>query len=287
MGLLFFWRRQTRTKRRNEATKNSGGGDDGDTVSDTNLSYFDDKDCLRVQIEQPKDGFFCTLNVVGKVPLPPKKVFDILTQEKGQVFRSIKRVNYRKEIKDDGHGRKKTEVEHVGIWKFGPIKGEFVVRMMVDQDRNRGHIKFRLLKSSLMKDFSGEWTIEPYDQDALDEMVRYPNKQWGAMHYLTKAVHRFEESLMHSTTSSLVQLRQSVQPKLLPPAPLDRVLKQITLYQVKTIMKDLCVEAERIKALPPANASEVPRLKDIGHAEGEHDDRDKGSLAPFCKKLFW
>ncbi len=273
MGLLSFlsWKR-----RKHNATKDALDT----TAEDTNLSYFNDKDCLRVQIEQPKDGFFCTINVVGKVPLAPKKVFDILTQEKGHVFRSIKRVNYRKAIQDDGHGRKKTEVEHVGVWRFGPIKGEFVVRMMVDQDRNRGHIKFRLLKSSLMKDFSGEWTIEPYDQDALDEMVRYPNKKWGAMHYLSKAVHRFEESLMHSTTSSLVQLRQSVQPKLLPPAPLDRVLKQITMYQIKTIMKDLCAEAERIKALPPSLSREAAVVPDIEEAD------DGVSVVPFCKKVF-
>lgn len=274
MGIPWLWFRR---KRR---TSHDGNDDSPASAEDTQLSYFDDKDCLRVQIEQPKDGFFCTLNVVGKVPLPPKKVFDILTQEKGHVFRSIKRVNYRKAIQDDGHGRKKTEVEHVGVWRFGPVKGEFVVRMMVDQDRNKGHIKFRLLHSSLMKDFSGEWTIEPYDQDALDELVRFPNKKWGAMHYLTKAVHRFEESLMHSTTSSLVQLRQSVQPKLMPPSPFDRVLKQITLYQIKAIMKDLCAEAERIKALPPSHAHTVSDVKDI---IPENDGAS--SLIPFCKKF--
>jgi len=208
------------------------------------LQFSDDS--LSVEIEQPKDGFFCSVKVLGKIPLPPKEVFDILTNpDNKRVFRSIKRVNYRKVLKDNGHGKKTIEVEHVGRWRFGPIRSEFVVRMNVFQDRNRGKIKFKLLKSSLMKDFSGEWTIEPYDKDSLDELVKYPGKKWGPMHQFSKAVHRFEESLWHTRTDSLVQLRQSVQPRLLPPPPLDRVLKQITLAQVRTIMQDLLDETHR------------------------------------------
>ena len=200
-------------------------------------------------IEQPAKGFFCTLKAVTKVDLPPRSVFDILTSSENptEVFKSIKRVNYRKPISDDGNGRKKTEVEHVGVWRFGPIKGEFIVRMMVTQDRNRGRIKFKLLKSSLMKDFSGEWLIEPYDEDSLDEMVRYPGRQWGWGHAFKKAVHRFEEGVFGGSGKSLVQLKQSVQPRFLPPPPLDRVLKQITLWQVKAIVRDLNEEAARVK----------------------------------------
>jgi hypothetical protein len=220
---------------------------------ETSLSYSSESDpssphFLTVTIEQPLKGFFCTLKAIGKVDLPPRQVFDILTSSENptEVFKSIKRVNYRKPISDDGN-RKQTEVEHVGVWRFGPLKGEFIVRMMVHQDQSRGKIKFKLIKSSLMKDFSGEWTIEPFDEDSLDEMVRYPNKKWGKMHAFKKAMHRFEESMLHTNTQSLVQLRQSVQPKFMPPPPFDRVLKQITLWQVKCIIRDLNEEAERVK----------------------------------------
>ena len=34
----------------------------------------------------------------------------------------------------------------------------------------------------------------------------------------------------------------------MPPPPLDRVLKQITLWQIKCIIRDLNAEAERVKA---------------------------------------
>ena len=116
----------------------------GSDVHETNLSYSSESDpssphFLTVSIEQPVKGFFCTLKAIGKVDLPPKAVFDILTSSENptEVFKSIKRVNYRKPISDDGNGKKKTEVEHVGVWRFGPIKGEFIVRMLVTQDRNR------------------------------------------------------------------------------------------------------------------------------------------------------
>lgn len=116
----------------------------GSDDHETNLSYSSESDpssphFLTVSIEQPVKGFFCTLKAIGKVDLPPKAVFDILTSSENptDVFKAIKRVNYRKPISDDGKGKKKTEVEHVGVWRFGPIKGEFVVRMLVTQDRNR------------------------------------------------------------------------------------------------------------------------------------------------------
>eukprot|EP00889_Picochlorum_renovo_P000505 jgi/Picre1/27535/NNA_000502.t1 len=186
------------------------------------------------------------VKVLGKIPLPPKEVFDILTNpDNKRVFRSIKRVNYRKVSRIMDMGRRRLKWS---MWVGGgldPYGVNLLVRMNVFQDRNRGKIKFKLLKSSLMKDFSGEWTIEPYDKDSLDELVKYPGKKWGPMHQFSKAMHRFEESLWHTRTDSLVQLRQSVQPRLLPPPPLDRVLKQITLAQVRTIMQDLLDETHR------------------------------------------
>jgi len=245
--------------------------DDIELEEDPKSIQFKD-DTLSVEIEQPKDGFWNSVKVIAKIPLPPKKVFDVLTDPSNRsIFRSIKRVNYRKVIKDDGRGRKTVEVEHVGQWKFGWFKGQFTVRLLVKQDRNRGKIRFALqpIKNNFMKNFSGEWTIEPYDQDSLDEMVRYPGKRWGMWHQVTKAVHRFEERFSSQPTDSLVQLKQSVAPAMLPPPPLDRVLKSITLAQVKAIMEDLMGETKRI------NERESLEMK-----KPEHD------IFSFCRSLF-
>lgn len=155
---------------------------------------------------------------------------------------------------------------------FGWFKGQFTVRLLVKQDRNRGKIRFDLqpIKNNFMKNFSGEWTIEPYDQDALDEMVRYPGKRWGMWHQVTKAVHRFEERFSSQPTDSLVQLKQSVAPAMLPPPPLDRVLKSITLAQVKAIMEDLMGETKRIH--------EREKL--------EISKKQENDIFSFCKSLF-
>jgi len=132
----------------------------GSDDHETNLSYSSESDpssphFLTVSIEQPVKGFFCTLKAIGKVDLPPKAVFDILTSSENptDVFKAIKRVNYRKPISDDGKGKKKTEVEHVGVWRFGPIKGEFVVRMLVTQDRNRWVLVLATCASAALHDW--------------------------------------------------------------------------------------------------------------------------------------
>ena len=45
-----------------------------------------------------------------------------------------------------------------------------------------------------MKDFTGGWTIQPYNEDSMDEMVRFPQRHWGPLHGVAKALHRLEVS---------------------------------------------------------------------------------------------
>lgn len=209
---------------------------------------------ITVTVEQPPDGFWVSLKLIGRIPLPPEEVFDILTDpDNHKIFRSVKAHHNRKLIADDGRGRQEVEVEQVGRWRFGPFAGSFKVHLRVFQDRQEGCMGFRLAPTtrgpSFMKDFSGTWKIRPYNQDSLDEMVNYPGKHWGPLHNMRKALHHFEDKITgRHADSSLVELRQCVAPAMLPPPPLDRVLKKVTLRQVRTVMEDLFLEADRRNA---------------------------------------
>jgi hypothetical protein len=97
-----------------------------------------------------------------------------------------------------------------------------------------------------MRDFSGQWTVQPYDHDSVLELVEQPGRHWGPLHEAAKALHRFEGRLAgHPPRASLVQLRQCVQPACVPLPPLDRLLQKITAAQARYIMVDLLREAER------------------------------------------
>ena len=234
---------------------------------------------LVVTVQQPKEGFWSSVNVVAKIPLPPHAVFDVLTDpDNRSTFKSIKKVNFHKVLKDDGKGKKTVEVEHVGRWKYGIFAGQFTVRLLVRQDRNKGKIRFDLqpIRNNFMRNFSGEWTIAPYDEDSLDEMVRYPGRRWGAWHSVSKAVHRLEDRLAHKEVASLVKLNQQVAPAITPPAPLDRVLKKVTLAQVRIIMEDLMGATERIR-------EEKRMLREKQEAENGGGGVD---IFSFCKSVF-
>jgi len=121
-----------------------------------------------------------------------------------------------------------------------------------------------------MRNFNGGWTIRPYGDDALDELVRYPKRQWGPFHSFKKALHQFEDTLVggkHGRTS-LVVLHQSVAPSMIPPPPLEKILKKITTAQVRQIMEDLLREADRRNS-----AYQQKQAKKSAEREGE-DGRD-------------
>jgi hypothetical protein len=46
---------------------------------------------IRLSVEQPPDGFWCSLTLLAKVPLSPDAIFGILVDPQNhRVFRSIK-----------------------------------------------------------------------------------------------------------------------------------------------------------------------------------------------------
>lgn len=168
-------------------------------MTPNSVEHFKD-DRISIRVEQPPEGFWVSLTLVARIPLSPDEVFGLLTNpENSKIFRGIKAVPSRRVISDDGRGRQEVEVEQVGQWRFGPLRGSFAVKLLVMQDRRHHKVAFRLAptrKTAFMKDFSGVWEIQPYNKDSLDEMVRFPHKHWGPLHEMQKALHRFEVRLL-------------------------------------------------------------------------------------------
>lgn len=210
------------------------------------VEHFTEKDMV-VAVKSPPDGFFCTLSMKGKVPLPPEEVYEILTDINNvSIFRSIKKVKNRKILTDDGR-RLRAEVEHLAKWQLGFLKGTFTIKLLVEQDRHDKSINFRLSNpKGFMKDFTGQWRIRPFTQDVLDEEINWPGRHWGPFHSLKTAVHSIEDKMMQKKIgASLVELEQSVAPKYMPPPPIDSLLRRISAQQIKHIMDDLNKEAQR------------------------------------------
>ena len=211
---------------------------------------------IRLTVEQqPIDGaYWLSIKLIARVPLPPEEVFEILTDpENHKYFRSVKGNKRRKVIFDDGHGRRKVEVDQIGRWRFGLFRGSFSIKLVVATDKRHRTIGFELApkaRGGFMKDFNGNWKVLPYSKDAVNEMEPALDKHWSPLHAVQKTFHQLEETLTGKhPNSSLVMLRQSVAPALIPPAPLDKIIKKITAAQVRTIMEDLLIEANRRNAL--------------------------------------
>ncbi len=218
------------------------------------------EDDLWIRVEQPRGGFWCTIALAARVPLPPAVVFELLTDPvNARLFSSIKATRDRRVVTDDGHGRKEVDVVQVGRWRLGPLSGSFPVHMRVTQDRRAGTIDFRLVpsKRAFMRDFRGTWTLRHYNRDAEEELLRaVPGaaRRRSALGALAAAAHRLEDALSGQREESLVCLRQSLAPALAPPPPLDRLVQKIAAWQIRHIMRDLLAEADRRNRLEAAEA---------------------------------
>ncbi len=203
--------------------------------------------------------------------------------------------------------------------------------------------------------------MEAFTQDSLDEMVNYPERRWGPLHSVAKALHQLEVrgrggalvvvggggwgegswvcqgslprrghaakqcgSMPHTHATrahararthkrptpvnlphtqpthvqthrctrappthglqesisgkkpraSLVQLTQSVSPAVLPPPPIDALIRRISAKQVQCIMADLRGEAERIN-----------RARETQQAQQEEGGEKLGGLLGYVRKL--
>jgi uncharacterized protein YndB with AHSA1/START domain len=237
---------------------------------------------ITLTVEAPPQGFWCSIKLLARIPLPPEEVYAILTDpENYKIFRSVKAVRNRRILSKNNHGKEEVEVEQVGQWRFGPFKGSFNVHLIVSQDKHNKSMNFRLAHDKIqrpyMKDFSGGWVVKPYNSDNVEEMITFPGRHWGPLHNLKKALHELEDTLTGKhANSSIVELKQCVAPGIVPPKALEGILIKLTARQVRTIMEDLLNEADR-------RNKEKAR---IAKEEKKQQEKDgKGALEAHIRKL--
>lgn len=94
-------------------------------------------------------------------------------------------------------------------------------------------IIFNLAKPGFMRVFGGTWTIRPYDNASLDQLVN--KHRPSALHRLQAGVRAVEAGLGMGgrTEESLVQLQQSIAPAFRPPPAVARVMQRIAAKQVR------------------------------------------------------
>ncbi|KAK9858030.1 hypothetical protein WJX84_007757, partial [Apatococcus fuscideae] len=113
-------------------------------------------------------------------------------------------------------------------------------------------VRFSLAKTGMMKDFAGLWSVQPYSQQALDApdassgLPQHQQPWWQPKNPLTSFPRFGKQAAGESAT--LCQLEQSILPNVVPPKPLDRLMKGIAIKQVRGLMDDLRLEAHRMKA---------------------------------------
>ncbi|XP_042410727.1 uncharacterized protein LOC122000383 [Zingiber officinale] len=189
-----------------------------------------------IKVSVPK-GSLCNLNAKFNVGLPPESVFNIVTDpDNKRVFKNIKEVSSRKVLLDEGL-RQVVEVEQAAIWRFLLWSGTITVNLIVDQNRKDYTVKFKQGKSGFMKRFEGCWKIEPLFVD--EQMCRpYKPRMWSDYDSCTQGKGR---------VGSVVSLDQLIQPALMPPPPISWYLRGITIRTTEMLVKDLFVEAARLR----------------------------------------
>eukprot|EP01023_Acetabularia_acetabulum_P065022 TRINITY_DN8557_c0_g2_i3.p2 TRINITY_DN8557_c0_g2~~TRINITY_DN8557_c0_g2_i3.p2 ORF type:complete len:263 (-),score=35.71 TRINITY_DN8557_c0_g2_i3:1139-1927(-) len=198
---------------------------------------------MKISCTQP-EGFFVKVSMKAKINLAPQRIYDILTDpENHKIFKAIMPSSYRKTLYDDGN-KQVVEVEQISKWRFLVFSGKFTTRLKVTQNRKLGTIRFDLVKSDLMKDFEGMWTIQPFTQASIDKMESGKDGGFGLRRFWSD----LQSSFGGGPTESLVLLEQSVQPKSVPPGPLAGMLRKIAAKQVSIIMTDLKKEVARINS---------------------------------------
>ncbi|KAL4431610.1 hypothetical protein ABPG77_001452 [Micractinium sp. CCAP 211/92] len=225
---------------------------------------------MHVTVEKPAAGCLCTLSMLAKVPLGPDELYELLVDpvQCMRVFKSLKRVDHRRVLSDDGAGNREVEVDQTGAWRFLCFRGAFTVRMIVEQRRAERTIRFRLARPGFMKQFTGTWQIRPFDNASLDQLVNQHNPT--PLHRLqaSPVVHQRGISGLSSLRAveaslglgasheeSLVQLQQSIAPAFVPPKPVARALQRIAASQISKIMGDLQAEVQRINSASSSSSS--------------------------------
>ena len=236
---------------------------------------------LSVKVWQPA-GLLCMIQVRARVPLSPDRIFNILTDiENQKIFRNNGGLRNRTVVKDDGRRLRVIDMVQNGRWRFLMFSGTFPVHLRVTQDSHLRKINFKLQSTGFMKVFEGEWNIMPYSKESLrkaeisdrvftrsfargcggqqDDAVISPVEIWGKktladaltvkLDFSDGLENIFGARFAGSSAESLVTLRQSLKPALIPPPPLDSYVRKISAKITREIIEDLQTEAVRLNAL--------------------------------------
>ena len=62
------------------------------------------------------------------------------------------------------------EVENVMRWSVLWLKGQYVTKLRICENRRSKEVKFKLISSDIMKDFNGAWYLQPCTQAGLNKL---------------------------------------------------------------------------------------------------------------------
>ncbi|KAG0578506.1 hypothetical protein KC19_4G028000 [Ceratodon purpureus] len=162
-----------------------------------------------VSVEK-KNGFF---EIKGNmsVAADPDVTYGILTdyEKNPDIFKTVSKV----EVEHNDKGKFVTQHAH---WNLLFWSGTFDMKMKVEEDPSRKAVSYKLNEPGFLKMFNGYWDVEP-------RMVN--GKPMGCN----------------------VVVTQEVLPSMLPPGPLASYVSRILGNQVKAVLQDLSVEAERVQ----------------------------------------
>ncbi|KAG0604437.1 hypothetical protein M758_10G172200 [Ceratodon purpureus] len=204
-----------------------------------NSRWVDEAPSLEVKV--PKEAF-CEVNSQFKIGLPPDAVWNILIDPGNKrVFKNIQEVIYRKVLEDDGY-RQLVEVDQAAVWKFLWFSGTLSVCVLVDQDRRKRLMNYKLAKQGFMKQFDGTWKVEPLYIDA--EGSPAPED-------------------VADRVASVVSLQQVVQPAVVPPPPFKSYVRGITTRTTEMLLQDLQAEGKRLRETSFENLGALPEKSHI------------------------
>lgn len=157
-----------------------------------------------------KNGYF---EIKGNMSMAvdPDITYGILTdyEKNPDIFKTVSKV----EVYNNDEGKFVTQHAH---WNLLFMSGTFDMKMKVEEDPGHKAVSYKLNEPGFLKMFNGFWGVEP-------RMVN--GKSLGCN----------------------VVVTQEVLPSMLPPGPLASYVSRILGNQVKAVLEDLSVEAERVQ----------------------------------------
>ncbi|GBG63634.1 hypothetical protein CBR_g38945 [Chara braunii] len=232
----------------------------------TNFEWVDEPPVIKVTA--PKKAL-CTLDCKFKVGLPADDVYRILVDpENCRVFKNIKEVKYRRVLKQDQY-RQKVETEQAAKWRFLWLSGTFDIALEITEDKRDRQVDFKLARPGFMTRFEGYWNVLPLEDDSAP-----PSSS-------SSCCSNASGSSPNGPRASLVTLHQYIMPSVIPPPPLDRYVRGITVKTTHDTITDLQGEAYRIrKGLAMLAEEELKKLKSeillVGRQKGDGRNPQQG-----------